>query len=258
MTQVTAARKIKALPKARKGAASNGSGFYYDVKIITESSPKQRAADKARADACRARQVAARTIRRDERRFVDGCWEFCGTRINAVLEEKVAIDEYALRNFDALGHLSNRINDTRLALLKKHEVIPDEVWDVCTQNFPWPEDNEQSGTLALAEISDVFHRMDAAARDWETLRESIQARLVRKKSAHVALRQKVRNIAQWWLDAAKAGAPGFYDSGEPGELLSEGEIIFWGIMQEWHRSMAIVKREPTESPSKTFRLTDCC
>jgi hypothetical protein len=262
MTQVAAAQKIKALPKARKGAASNGTGIAYTVKYVADSPERraQRAADMAYDEAARAEQVAARTARRDERRFVDGCVEFCCTRVNALLNETITRIEYALRNFDELGELGILIEDTHADLIKKYgtcDDIPYEVLEAWVRNFSWPEDNEKLGHLALDELSDNLHRMDAAARNWETLREVVQADLAAKKGIRGEMRQEVRKLAQWWLDSAKNGIAGFTETTvlEEGQTEGEGDIILQGIILEWHRSMAIVKREPAKKLSGIIYLT---
>jgi hypothetical protein len=249
MTQVAAAQKIKALPKARKGAASSGCGFKYVVKYVeyVADSPErraQRAAEMASNEAASAREVAYRTARRDERRFVDGCVEFCCTRIDAILGKEIARLQYTVRNFDELGRLDRRINKYILELLKEYATvddIPDEIWDPYTHSLPWPEKDEKSGVLSLNDLNRVVEQGMPTSLD--DLLGIIRADIADKKSTRAYARQKVRNIAQCWLDAAKDGVPCF---SEEAETENEGQIIFQGIIREWHASMAIVKREAAQ------------
>jgi len=85
----------------------------------------------------------------------------------------------------------------------------------------------------------IFYKLRRDAGTWETLRENIQA--MSAKIPRVQLLKLVRRIAQFWLDTANAGLPGHYTD----EPETERERAFHGIMEEWHESMAIVKREPT-------------
>jgi hypothetical protein len=268
MTQVAAAKKIKQLPKARKGAASKGTGFRYDLKVVVELSPEQKAASKAASDADKARREAVRTARRDEKRFVDGCVEFLRVRVDAALDDYIAVDEYTLRNLDALVGIHYRIHEIGDRIVTENRVTSREEFEylmtgklgeealAVERGIVWPEGNESYGNEVLDDIAQVAAIRATQPRGAAPLREIVkriaQEEISYMDKAKAMAVPKYRAIAVAWREYTKRGKPCNGEAKLP-ELPEHSDTrdatrvlcAQWNAILEWHESMAIVKREST-------------